>query len=126
MTYRAIFNTNTGRLVSIASVWGRLSADLDYIEMDEAPDLATQMWDETGRRFVARPPKVRVDRLTDITSGSEFTNFRREVYNGLSASQQDEFEKMLNVLLGTARYRNETEPVKVDNTASGISASIGG
>lgn len=115
--WRLIYEIATGKLISIASVWSDPLPDgLDYIELVGEPDMVAQMWDQAGRSLIARPPKVRLDRLDDIKTDLTFADFRREIYDSLSVDQEAEFEKMLDELLGAARYRNQTEAVKIDDS----------
>ena len=73
------------------------------------PDQGTR-WDTALRDFVAVPPEVLIDRLADIAGHAYLAN----VWSRLTAAQRTQLRKALVWLLGTHRYRHQTEEVALD------------
>lgn len=112
--WRIFFDGNTGQLKSIASVWGDNPNNWDFIELEQEPDLSTLMWEETTRQFIVRPPKVFRDRLQDLMDDPRFEIFRTQVWQQLDANGQNVLRQAIIILLGKARWRNQTETVVVE------------
>jgi hypothetical protein len=78
------------------------------------PDFQSEMWDESSRVFVARPPKVLVDRIADDLEGSQKYIQFQEVMATLSAQNQAKIRNVLRMLLGKARWRSPGQPDVVE------------
>jgi hypothetical protein len=114
MPWYAIFETNSGRLVSIGERDESLTTDiLSSSLIGGQPDLSTIMWDTTTRAFIARPPKVIIDRLDDFMSHPSYDDFRT-LYNALSATNKARLRNIAIRLLGRNRYRSESQSVEID------------
>jgi len=70
------------------------------------------MWDAATRSYIARPAKVLVDRLQDLLSDPDYSDWQT-VYNALNATRKAQVQAALIRLLGRARYRNPGEPVEI-------------
>ena|SRR3990167_5317272 len=113
MTWFAVFETLTGRLHSIGEVLADpLPVDLSTLVLAGQPD-ASQMWDQDTRQFIARPPKVLVDRLQDILTNPNYSEFQT-VWNGLNTARKTQLRNAMILLLGPARFRNPTETVEIN------------
>lgn len=114
MTWYAIFETASGRLESIGERDDALrTARLESVALDAAPDLSSVMWDETTRDFVARPAKVLVDRLDDIQSHPDASDFLT-AFNSLNAANRTRVRNFLIWLLNRYRYRNQSESLRLE------------
>ena len=112
MTWFAVFESATGRLHSVGEVLADPLPDwLESIIIADKPD-ETLMWDENTRLFVSRPAKVFIDRLQDILTDPNYSEFVT-VWNGLNATRKTQLRNAMIRLLGGARFRNQSEPVEI-------------
>lgn len=106
----AVYETATGRLVSVSDVLADpLPAGLTAVDVGAAVDFRTQVWDEAGKTFIARPAPVWIDRLDDLRAMTGVT----ALWNSLNAAQKTVLANALIKLLGNARYRKASQPVEV-------------
>jgi hypothetical protein len=108
MTWHAIYETVSGQLVSVGQVVAEPLPDglTDLVLTDQPPD--TQMWDPVTHTYIARPVKVRVDRLDDLQSHPSFADFLT-AYQSLSVANRTRLRNALILLLGRYRFRNQSE-----------------
>jgi len=112
--WRSIYKTANGRLVSVGSVWkDPLPPDEAFLELPDRPDQGANMWDETTRDWVVRPPKVFADRLDDIKTHPRFDKFK-QVWQGLAPAKKQLLADVIIVWLGKARWRNQSESIIID------------
>lgn len=110
MLYYAIYETATGRLVSLGNVLGdHLPDNLTVIDIGTAPDLRLVVWDEGTRTFIQRPAKVLVDRLDDLRAQPGMTAF----WNSLTGAQKTVLANALITVFGKLRYRAQYQPVSM-------------
>lgn len=103
--WRAYYETATGKLISVGSVWPEVSPPgISFIESDVPIDMSTKMWDESSRSFVSRPAKVLIDRWNDLLTNPFYSDFQA-VYNSLNASRKALIRNELVKWAGKARYR---------------------
>lgn len=108
MTWTALYQDATGRLLSVGTVVAdQLPAGTVAVVLAEKPR-RDQMWDSATRSFVPRPAKVLVDRLVDLRTRARYADFR-DVYQRLSAADRTKVRDALALFLGRARYRNQAE-----------------
>ena len=121
MPWYALYDKLTGRLHSLGTIlaekipdslavkelsgWG----ESDNQAEAEPPGI---MWDEVTRDFIARPPKVLIDRLEDIITNPDYAEFK-EVWDLLNATRKQKVKNALARLLGRARWRNVSESITV-------------
>lgn len=115
----AVIDTATGRLRSVGTVLPQALPDgLSAFELGETrPDLDAQMWDESTRAFMPRPPKLPpVDRLDDFSSSPVFREMR-DALAALSPSARTQVGSALRTcfarFLGRFRYREQDEEVSL-------------
>lgn len=110
MPYYAIYETATGRLVSLGNmIADPLPQDLTAVDIGTAVDLRGQMWDAASKAFVARPAPVLIDRLDDLRAMTGVP----ALWASLSAAQKLVLGNAIIKLLGGARYRKASQPVEV-------------
>ena len=103
MPYFAVFETATGRLVSLGSVLANpLDASLSAVDLGSKP-ADSLMWSDASRTFVARPAKVLVDRLQDLLD--YYPDFLT-VWNSLTTQRKNLIRTALIQFLGSKRFRN--------------------
>ena len=83
-----------------------------FVERAERLDLGLWMWSEAARDYVARPPKVLVDRLQDIISNPAYQDDLITLWNSLNAANRTRLRNGLIRLLGGQRFRAAGEPVE--------------
>ena len=111
MTWFAVHETATGRLVSVATIVADpLPPGLAKKNLGENRPPDNDEWDETTTSFVPSPPKVLVDRFEDdLLMHVEFIQFQN-IYNGLNPGQQKQVRDDLIMWIGEERFRNKAEP----------------
>ena len=67
-------------------------------------------WDAATRTWVAIPPEVRVDRLQDLVQHAGLSG----VWSRLTTQQRTTLRRAMVGLLGSRRYRTQTEDVAID------------
>ena len=103
MSWVAIVEESSGRLLSTGSVVAPiLPIGVIAIPINGPPD-SDQMWNEQTQQFVARPPKVFIDRLDDLRARSGVAN----ALQALAAPQRQAIVDAFIWLLGRRRYRVE-------------------
>lgn len=104
--WRVFYDDTTGRAVSMGSVWvDQLPPGIAFKEYGAPADLSAQMWNEATRDFIARPPKVLVDRLQEILTNPAYPDFQT-LWAALNATRRQQLTNALARLLGKARYRS--------------------
>ena len=108
MTWFAIHEIATGRLVSVGTVIADpLPPGLISKSLGPNRPSDSKMWDEATLTFVARPVKVLVDRFdNDLLTNVQFIQFQN-VYNGLNPGQKKQVRDDLVKWLGGVRFRNK-------------------
>lgn len=107
--FRAIYDTATGQLISIGSVWpDPLPPGLSFAEYVDQPDLSVVVWDEAARDFIPRPAKVLIDRLEDLLADPRFADFQN-LWQSLNASRRQQVRDALILLLGRRRWRTPSQ-----------------
>ena len=110
MSYYAIYETATGRLVSLGDVVASpLPQGLTAVDIGRAVDLRDQVWDQASKAFIARPAPVLIDRLEDVKAMTGMA----VLWSSLSAAQKLVLGNAIIKLLGGARYRKASQPVEV-------------
>ena len=111
--WRSIFDSTTGRLLSVGSVWTiPPRPGTDFLETFERPDQGGNMWDEATRDWVPRPQKVLIDRMDDLESHPSFKPFQ-DVFNALSGGEKGKMRSSIIKLLGADRFRSSTQSVEI-------------
>ena len=110
MTFRCFVETNTGRLVSVGSVFPDVPPlGLSFIDRSDKPDLEIEVWQEGTRDWGVRPPVIRVDRFDgDLLTHPKYRPFR-EVYDSLSNPDQAAIRNAFRKLLGAEVQRDDNE-----------------
>lgn len=109
--WHAVYDDATGRLVSLTTALpAALPAGLASAPLGAAPPADDRMWDAATRAYVARPPKVYLDRLDDLAQHPDFPAF----WASLSATQKATLRRVVIWLLGRARWRVAAQPVVVE------------
>lgn len=112
MTWHAIYETQSGRLVSVGEVVANpLPSGLTDLPLLTEPT-DREMWDPPTRAFVPRPAKVLVDRLDDLRDHPSFDDLRTAMAS-LNASQRATVRAAIGRLLGRQRYRSPSEVPEV-------------
>ena len=111
MVWYAVYESATGRLLSVTTLLGDLPVGVTTLNLAGEP-ADNQMWDSTTRTFIPRPAKVLVDRLQDILSNPAYADFAT-AYNVLNAANKTRLRNMLIKLLGRQRYRSQGEPTEM-------------
>jgi len=104
----AIIESTTGRLLSLGDSLPDTRPGQDILPLGETlPDMGQMMWEELGRRFIARPVPVLVDRLDDLNADPDYMT----AWNRLTAAQRVALRTALARMLGDYRMRRDDEPV---------------
>lgn len=121
MPVRAYYETTSGRLVSVGTVFPvRTPEGLSFNEYDVPADfdysayLRNNMWDEATRDFVPRPAKVLSDRLQDIINDSAYADDIIDLWQRLPAEDRTKIRNGLIRLLGGARWRTQNEAIRIE------------
>lgn len=97
---------------------GDTYANYDIVDFGETqPDMRLNVWERSNRRFVARPIPVKADRVSDIRARLEADPDWSAEVGRLSAQRRDTvytgLARVLDVILGSQRYREEDEAVEL-------------
>lgn len=114
MPFYAVYETATGRLVSVGDVLPPEGVRGDYtaLELPSRPDLGNIMWDASLKNFVPRPATVLKDRWEDLQTLARYEDFRNVVAN-LPQAQRDVVRNAIIMLLGGQRFRNPTSDTEL-------------
>ena len=113
MTWYAVYDTVTGHLQSVGEVLASPMPDsLSILVLVSQPD-STVMWDDNTRQFIPRPAKVLIDRLDDILTNPNYSEWQT-VWNALNTTRKTQLRNAMIRLLGGARFRNQSEPVEIE------------
>lgn len=114
MTWRAIYETATGRLLSVGSVWTDPPREhTAFKEYVDRPDQGND-WDVGTLDFVPRPPKVLIDRMDDLETHPTFLQFA-EVFDTLTNQQKAKVRNAIRKMLGAEQFRLVSESVEIGN-----------
>lgn len=114
MTWYAIYNKSTGRLVSLGTViTDPLPAHLEAVTLADKP-ADSEMWDEATKAYVPRPAKVLMDRLQDLVTHGDYADDFKAVWDTLSAGNKTKIRNGLIRLLGRHRFRNQSESIEIN------------
>ena len=103
MSYFMLYETATGRPISLSSVEADPIRDgRTSIDIGTAPSPDT-MWDMATASFIPRPPKVFVDRFDDFKSRPGMNG----LFNALNPPQKQVIEDAFIWILGSERFRGE-------------------
>jgi hypothetical protein len=112
MAWYAVHHILTGQLMSVGQVIADpMPTDRIALLLADRP-ADSQVWDATLRQFVARPFKVLVDRLQDLITNPNYSEFQT-AYNALSAPNRQRLANALARLLSRERFRAVGEPVEL-------------
>jgi hypothetical protein len=117
MTWYAVYVTATGRLVSVGQTVAEPLPDHLQAVTLAGPPADGEMWDATTKAFVARPPKVLVDRLQDIITHPDYADDLQLLWSSLNATQRTRLRNALIRLLGPQRWRAAGESVAIGGDA---------
>ena len=109
MPWTAIFDSATGRLLSVGDILGDIPAGAATLVLAGEPDLRTQVWDEASRSFISRPAKVLVDRIQELRDDPVLS----AVWTRLTANQQTALRNRLVAFVGGMRFRSPSEPTNL-------------
>ena len=113
MAWRCIFDSSTGRLRSVGTVWTEPPRPgTDFRESVDRPDQGPNMWDEATRDWVPRPPKIRLDRMDDLEGHPTFLQFQ-EVFDTLITQQKVKVRNAIRKMLGTEQFRKVNESLEI-------------
>jgi len=105
MAWFALYNTASGQILSVGTVIADpLPAGVTLLQLAGQPS-DNEMWDQVNKTFVVRPAKVLVDRLDDLLADTDFAS----VWNNLSAARKTALRTALIKLLGSQRFRAQSE-----------------
>jgi len=108
MTWYAVVEDATGRLISTGEVLANpLPVGMVALTIGSAP--GDKMWDEVTRTFIARPPKVFIDRFTDLLARPGV----QTLYNSLTTARKTQLRDALIWLLNKERYRLDSEDPRI-------------
>lgn len=115
MAWYVIYDTASGQLKSESDTEIAPQADMTIVQLADRP-ADNMMWDAATRTFVARPPKVQVDRLDDLLTSNHpaIAAFRQRVYTPASAADKAIISDFLIFMLGRRRTRNQNDPLELD------------
>lgn len=109
---QALFDSATGRLISLGDTIpivppGTASTNVGAV------DLSAVMWDAPTRAFVARPAKVRVDRVEEWLSAILADATFASAYGTLTTARKNNIQtglrNVLTTMLANQRYRAASE-----------------
>jgi hypothetical protein len=104
-----------GALVSeSATLPTALTVGQRVIEVTDRINADTMMWDKASQQFVPRPKPVVVDRLNDLMSSADFSDFA-SVWSSLDATRRQKLRDAVIRLLGTKRFREQNEPASIQD-----------
>ena len=107
MTWHYLYDDTTGRLLTESSVLIASPPGGTLVLSRLTRAEPNEMWDETTRLFVPRPPKVLIDRLQDLLTDTQFVGFKT-VWESLTPARKTAIRDALIAWLGRARFRNVT------------------
>jgi hypothetical protein len=117
MAWYVIYDNATGRLESESSIEVVPQEGKAVLQLVDRPNVGVGgvMWDEVTRAFIARPPKVLIDRWEDFQTSNDpaIVDFRT-AYNSLNAANKTRVREFLIAVLGRFRYRNQSESVRLE------------
>lgn len=103
MSYFMLYETATGRPISQSSVAADpVRAGYTSLDIGTKPSSDT-MWDETTKAFIARPPKVFVDRIDDLMKRPGMD----QIWQSLGSGQRTVLKDAFIWILGKERMRGE-------------------
>ena len=114
MAWFAYVEDATGALVSIGTIdTQNLPAGIIQVAANVPDPLEPKwMWDVATRSFIARPPKVLIDRWQDLLTSANYSDFQT-VYNNLTAARKTTVQNVLLRLMGTQRFRSVSESTEL-------------
>lgn len=101
-----LYDLATGRLLSEASDPPQPAVGQAVVSRATRAD-SSVMWDAVTAAFVARPPKVILDRIDDLNNDPNLS----AVWTRLTVAQRTVLRNRLIALLGYRRFRGSGEPV---------------
>lgn len=105
----AICRDSSHALVSLGTVVADpLPAGLHLHALDKEPT-GEQMWNPATQGFIPRPPKVVIDRLTDLEADPDY----QEVAKVLSPIHKPKLQAAIIRLLGRQRWRGTGQPTSL-------------
>ena len=108
--WRAIYRTDNGRLLSVASIWtDPPRPGTSFKEYVDRPDQGENMWDEVALDWIPRPPQVLIDRWDDLLADPEFADGHAKIPQPFRKA----VEASIKRLLGAERFRLESESVEI-------------
>lgn len=116
MPYYAIFDSTTGKLLSLASRLPETLADGVSSKNIGNPPRRNQMWDEAKRTYVGRPAKVVIDRLDRKKNGTKPKDIAfQSVFNQLRPADKAVINEALREAYENSRYASEEDYAKDDD-----------
>lgn len=106
MSWFYIFDSTDGRLVSGTSIDpGVLPAPFAVNAKANRVDVGANVWDETLRDFIVRPPHVFLDRSDDIIDDPRL--------NSVSVGVKNQVRNVVDDVLGSERWRKDSEAINI-------------
>jgi hypothetical protein len=109
MTWYAVVDDATGRLLSVGSIEPAPSTGRVILTFADRPDQDT-IWNPATRTFSPRPPDPVVDRLQDMANHPALA----AAWSRLTPAQRTAMRKAFVWLLGSRRFRTPNEEVALD------------
>lgn len=112
MTWRAIYDKETGKLLSVGTIWTiPPRPETAFKEYIDRPDQERD-WDIGILDFVSRPPEVLINRMDDLESHPTFLQFA-EVFDSLTKQQKAKVRNAIRKMLGAEEFRTVSEAVEI-------------
>ena len=103
MAYFMLYETATGRPVSLSSVEANpIRPGFTSIDIGSAPSPDT-MWDMATASYIPRPPKVFIDRIEDLRKRPGMV----QLWQSLGPAQRNVLRDAFIWILGSERFRGE-------------------
>lgn len=113
MAFYVLYRESDGRAISYSTDEPQNIAVGRAVKSFVNPPADNTQWQESTLTFIPIPPKVYIDRLLEILTDSEYADDIQQVWNGLSAANRTRLRNGLIRLLGTKRYRRDTETLAI-------------
>lgn len=113
MSFYVLYRESDGRAISYSTLEPQSVTAGRAVKVFDNPPADNTQWEEATLTFIPIPPKVYVDRLLEMLTDSEYADDIQLVWNGLSAANRTRLRNGLIRLLGTKRFRRDTETLAI-------------